>query len=154
MTFQCEKFDDVFLEMQPLLQEHYFEVGNFKDIPIEVNVTTYRLLEDNGSFKIFTARSDNGDLLGYAGFFIKSHLHHMKSLQAVQDVIFIKKDKRGFGRDFLNWCDVQLKKMGIQVTHQFVTVKHEWGSTLESLGYQPIERVYAKRLDLWDHLVD
>ena len=147
MQYSLESIDLIFEEIFPLLKEHFLEVSANLDIELSPNRATYCALERNGAFKIFTARNNQSEILGYAAYFINHSLHYQTSLQAVQDVVFIRKDARGFGKDFINWCDEQLKILGVQVVYHHVKVKHDWGHMLEKSGYDFIEKIYSKRLD-------
>jgi len=145
VSFQKEIASECFDEALPLLVEHYKEVYQFKDIPLKPDFIKYKQIEEVGLIRTFTAR-DNGELIGYAIFVVHNHLHHKSSLQAIQDLLFIKKDKRGFGKDFIAWCDEQLKLEGVQVVMHHVKIEHDFGSLLERNDYKMIERVYARRL--------
>lgn len=154
MLFERQIPDEKFLmlEMWPLLQRHYREVAAFKDIDLKPDFDKYLMLEKAGSLRCFVARDVTSDntlaLLGYAVFFVNKNLHYSDSLQAIQDVLFIEKNKRGFGngKDFINWCDLELSREGVQVVYQHVKTYLNFGPILEDLGYQHIENIWARRL--------
>lgn len=133
----------------PLFQMHFSEISANQDIPLEPDMDAYRQIAANGALRVFTIREDGKNIIGYAVFFVKSNAHYKSSIQAVQDILFIRKDKRGFGREFVNWCDKQLKDEGVQVVYHHVKLAHNWGHMLEELDYKPVETIYARRLDLW-----
>lgn len=148
MFFQRERVHDVIPEMPKLLQSHWAEVARDHDIPLEPDYEIYRLMEDKGSLRMYTAREiEGGKLIGYNCFFVQPHLHYKSSIQASQDIIFIDKERRGFGRRFINWCDEQLADEGVQKVMHHVKAKHNFGPLLESLGYELADLIYAKRLD-------
>lgn len=145
--FKAVSVKEVFAEGADLLNEHYEEVAHFKDIPLDPNINKYVEVEEHGAFKAFGVyRKDNQKMVGYAGFFVHFNMHYQKSLQAIQDVVFISKSERGFGREFIRWCDQQLKDFGVNVVYHHVKCAHEWGSLLESFGYQRVDHIYAKAL--------
>lgn len=146
LKYQLEKLEDIYDEILPILKEHYLEIAHYKDIKFEPNISEYYRLEDIGIIKIYTVREES-ELIGYAVFIIKSHLHYKSSLTAGQDILYIKKEKRGFGRDFINWCDGELKKLGVQVVYQHVKANHDFGSMLETLDYKLVDKLYGRRLD-------
>ena len=146
MIFAQELFSDAFKDMEPLLIMHYEEISHHKHIPIEPWIERYQQLEDAGALKIFTVREESG-LIGYAVFIVSRSLHNCQIIQAVQDIVFIEKEKRGFGKSFLAWCDEQLKALGVQIVYHHVNHKHNWGSLLDKLGYELVDLVYGKRLD-------
>lgn len=145
MIFQLEKAQDVFEEMQPLLQLHYEEIAHYKDIELKPDKEFYFNAEDQGRLRVFTVRDDN-ILVGYSVYFLKHNPHYKDSLQASQDVVFIRKDKRGQGREFVKWCDEQLKEMGVDVVYHHVKAAFNWGPMLEKQGYKLIDHIYGKRL--------
>ena len=146
LTFQVEKLQDIWDEILPILKEHYLEIAHYKDIRFEPDVAYYFSAEDNGKVHTFTARED-GELIGYAVFGVLYNIHYKSSKQAHQDIIYIKKEKRGFGRYFIEWCDEQLRGMGVQVVYHHIKASHNWGKVLEKMGYQMVDVLYTKRLD-------
>ena len=150
MKFQREKTHEIFEEIKPLLARHYHEIAHYKDIKLEPSWDEYRFLEEREFLRTFTARDDRNELIGYAVFFVKPNLHYRGSLQAVQDIIYIDSERRGFGKEFIKWCDSQLKSEGVQAVYHHVKKSHNWGPMLERMGYQLIDLVYGKRLDQWE----
>lgn len=151
--FKEEKFDDgLILELVPLLEKHYQEISHFKDIKLNPDYDTYKKIHASGLMKMFTARVKNelglkGELVGYGCYFIKNNIHYKDSLQAHQDVLYIDKTKRGFGRQFIKWCDDELRKIGIQVVYHHTKAAQSFGRILERMDYELVDLIYAKRLD-------
>lgn len=146
LTYQCERLQDIYDEMLPIFIEHYKEISHYKDIKLEPNVAEYFKFEDLGVLKTFTARED-AELIGYSVFLIRPNLHYKSSLQAHNDIIYISKDRRGFGKDFIRWCDEELKKMGAQVVYHHVKFAHDWSAVLLRMGYEKQDILMSKRLD-------
>ncbi len=146
-VFATESFAKAKLDIRPLLEKHWKEVAHYQDIPLDVDWARYAALDEVGILKIFTARSDMGQLLGYAIFVVQTNMHYRKSLQAMQDVLFISEQHRGFGRKFIEWCDDQLRDDGVQAVYHHVKVSHNFGPLLERMGYELIDRIYGRRLD-------
>ena len=149
VKFTVENWNTIIKEGAQLLDKHYKEVSHFLDIPLNPNHEKYLHIEANGNLKVFIARDENENLLGYAVFFLNHNLHYMGSFQAVQDIIFIDPEKRGFGRTFIKYCDEELKKLGVQVVYHHVKNKKElnFSPMLERDGYELIDLIYGKRLD-------
>lgn len=145
MNFTREKFADILEEMKPLNLAHWDEVTMYKDIPLDVGYEVFLTLEKTGHLQTFCARID-GKLVGYAIFVINKHLHYKTTTIAVQDVVFIKRDCRGYGSRFINWCDDQLRENGVDIVTHHVKAKHNWGPMLERQGYELMDLIYAKRL--------
>lgn len=148
MRFQREKAQDIFAEIMPLLEKHYLEIAHYQDIKLEPDFEQYAKIEDCGLLRTFTARDDQGVMVGYAVFFVKSNLHYKSSKQAVQDVIYIERSRRGagIGKEFIQWCDEQLKADGCQVVYHHIKDKHNFGPMLETMGYQLVDLIYGRRL--------
>lgn len=136
-----------FDEAMPLLKLHYIEVAHYQDIELDPDIDQYERMENAGAIRCFVARDELGLMVGYAVFFIRHNIHYRKSLQAVQDIIFIDPKKRGFGTEFIQWCDEQLKIEGIQAVYQHVKIQHDFGPLLKRLGYEPIDVIWGRRLD-------
>lgn len=136
----------VFSEGSALLEKHFKEVAHYQDIPLNPDKETYFRCEDADTLRVFTAR-EIGDLIGYAIFFIKHNMHYKDSKQAVQDVIFIHPEKRGLGLSFINYCDDELREIGVQAVYHHVKRAHNWGPAIEKIGYELVDLIYAKRLD-------
>ncbi len=88
-------------------------------------------------------------LVGYALYFVRPAPHYQSSVQAVQDVLYLARDHRGrTAYKFVAWCDEQLSIEGVQVTYHHVKASKDFGPMLEHQGYELVDRIYAKRLDV------
>lgn len=147
ITFQREKAQECFAEALPLLAEHWQEIAHYKDIPLDPDYDSYAAAENNGNLVCFTARTETGELIGYAVYFIRRNLHYKSSLQAYQDILFISKPRRGMGGKFILWCDEQLRAMTVQVVYHHIKAAHNFGQLLERFGYELMDLIYSRRLD-------
>lgn len=138
-------------EAWPLLVEHWREIAHYPDIPLSPDQATYTASAAAGIVRVFTARTPSGALVGYALFFVRPNPHYAESLQAAQDVIYLHPSMRGFnGIKFLRYCDEQLQAEGVQVVYQHVKVRagQDFGPILERMGYERIDAIYGRRLDI------
>lgn len=133
-------------ELGPLLQSHYKEIAHYQDIELNPNFSKYKKIDDLGGLRIYTARKEK-KLIGYVIFFFDYNIHYQKSLQAIQDVLFIHPEYRGVGAQLIKWADEQLKIEGAQVVYHHVKKEHNFGPLLERFGYKCVDLIYAKRLD-------
>ena len=147
MKFGRETLSTCLEEAKPLLIEHWKEIAQYDDIPLDPDYERYYTLENNGLLRVFTARSEEGSIIGYAVFFVNTNAHYKQSLQAMQDIIFIHPNHRGTGGRFILWCDEQLKAEGVQVVFHHIKAAHNFGPMLERFGYELIDLIYGKRLD-------
>lgn len=141
-------------EMFPLLKQHWTEIAHYPDIELNVDWPAYYLMQEKGILRVYTAREQNGNLIGYSAFIIRFNPHYAQSKNALQDVIFIDPSKRGFGKRFIAWCDEQLKQEDVQLVFHHVKQAHNWGPMLESMDYELVDLIYAKRLDVVAPAVD
>jgi len=148
MKFQRETALAVFKEIQPLLAKHWEEVSFYKDILLDPDYDSYIKMDDAGFLRVYTARDEDNVLVGYAVFFVKANLHYRQSLQALQDIIFIDPEKRGFGFKFILWTEKQLSEEGVQVVFHHIKTKTPHTIDLfRRLGYENIDMILGKRLD-------
>jgi len=148
--FQEESLTDEWLEeAMPLLVLHWREIAHYQDLMLEPDLSVYRKAEENGMLKVFTVRDTTSHvLLGYALFFVRNNPHYASSLQAVQDILFIRPEARGnTGRRFIQWCDQRLTAMGVQAVYHHVKATHNFGPLLERMGYKLVDLIYTRRLD-------
>lgn len=147
MNFQKELLNDVLKEITPILYAHYREIAHYQDIELKPDWAKYQMLEDKGVLRMFTARLETGELVGYAVYFVQKNVHYSDSLQAVQDILYIRKENRGSGGRLIKWCDEQLASEGVQAVYHHVKQAHNFGPLLERMGYDLVDLIYAKRLD-------
>lgn len=152
ISYQREPIADLWEELMPLLERHYREIAHWQDIALDPDRVLYEAIERAGQLRLYTARRD-GALIGYVIFFVRFNLHYRHSLQAVQDVVFVAPEHRttGVGRGLLRFAGDALGAERVQVVIHHAKHAHpELGQLLEAEGYEPIETLYAKRLDQED----
>ena len=146
--FARESVATVLAEIGPLLQEHWQEIAQYPDIPLSPDLEQYHFAEACGQLRIFTARL-KGELIGYAIYLIAPALHYSKSLQAKQDVLYLKPEHRKSftGMRLITFADESLRKDRVQVVFHHVKAAHNFGPLLERMGYELSELIYSRRLD-------
>jgi hypothetical protein len=144
---QCQE------EIKPILRnEHWEEVGHYKDIPIDMQWDKYQMLQDAGKLRCFTIRAPLNEehketvLIGYAFFIVDYHLHYKHTMVASQDILYVRKPYRGIGKSFLNWCDEQLGLEGVVTVTHHIKPWFDWSSMAEKLGYEKAETIYSRRI--------
>lgn len=150
MNFSLEPYSDSFArEALPLNRDHHNEVSAFQDIRLEPDYAQYEAFGKSGMLRIFTVREE-GALMGYSIFFVRSAPHYKGSIQAAQDILYLDPKLRAGlnGYKFIAWVDDQLRAEGVQVVYQSTTCHgKDFGKVLMRLGYEPLENLYARRLD-------
>ena len=148
VTFQRERAQDLWAEIEPLLVEHYNEIATHKDIPLAPDKAQYKAAEDAGKLRTCTVRKA-GKLIGYAVFLVTHNPHYSTSKQALQDVVFVSTEhRRGrLGLMLVDYADTVLASEGVDLNRHHVKVKHPaLRKVLEYLGYELEEWVMVKRL--------
>lgn len=161
LTFQRERPHELLDEARPLFEAHYQEIAHYQDIPLDINEAAYIQLEESGLLRCYTARY-NGDLVGYCVFVVRPNLRYSTSIQALQDILYLDKSKRGalWGNRLLDYCHDRLKAEGVQVVYQHskaspeikvavasIPNRHDVGRLFEHMGYELIDLIHGKRLD-------
>lgn len=135
-------------EITELAKIHGQEISEFKDIFPDIDFKVYEAMEEANCLQIFTARTDTNhhELIGYAVYIYRSHSHYRSSIQATNDALFIMPGYRGNGLKFLKYCEEGLKRRGVEVIYQTVTMRFNFSVMLERFGYGCTEMIYSKRL--------
>jgi GNAT superfamily N-acetyltransferase len=144
-----EHLDTCLQEALPLLEAHWREIASWDDIPLQPDYDRYVQAEARGQLCIVTARVE-GRLVGYAVFFVATNGHYSGSLQAVQDILYVDRSRRGamVGIRLVAAAERILAARGVQVVYHHVKRKHPLlGELLARKGYEAVETIYAKRLD-------
>ena len=143
-------------EIGPLIAAHWREIAHYQDIPLEPDWPAYFAAQASGALRVFTLRDaeapPGASLAGYGVYFVRNNIHYRSSLQAVQDILFLKPTYRGrlVGLRFIKWCDAQLASEGVQAVYQHVKAEHDFGPLLARVGYELVDLIYARRLDKGD----
>jgi GNAT superfamily N-acetyltransferase len=149
--FQREAIHGIWEEVMPLLRAHKDEIAHYSDIDLAPDFAAYERLEESGALRVYTARDENGRLVGYSAHFVRPNLHYSRSLQAQQDVLFLLKDYRrgGLGLRLIRYADAQLRAEGVQVSMQHVKARADldFSPLLKRLGYEHVDQIYCRRLD-------
>jgi len=156
IKYQRERAHQVYTELVPLFKMHWEEVALFKDFPLEPNFDQYIALEEMDMLRVYTIRKELPipsqlgkyayTAVGYCVFFINHHMHYQTMKVASQDVLFIHPKMRGIGKEFLLWCEEQLKADRVNVITQHTKSHTRVGEMLESIGYQFMDKIHTKRI--------
>ena len=139
---------DLIEEIKPLLQEHYEEICEYKDImKLNPDYNKYLELQKLGMLHTVTVR-DEGKLIGYAITFTIKNLHYQDCLMGLNDILFISKPYRNgsLAIRLLKYVEDALKNKGVQILHYHIKVKHDHARLFEKLGYVCIEKLYGRSL--------
>lgn len=148
MRYAREKLFPILLdEMRPLLERHWREVALCDAFgPVDIDLDAYRRAEDADMLRIYTARDQDGKLVGYAAYFVMPNFHYQSKLVAEADVFFLlPEERRGLaGLRLLRFADAELRKGGVNIIAQKVKTAHDCGSLFKRMGYVHAENVWMK----------
>lgn len=137
-------------ETRALLLRHWQEVSTTPDIPLDPDFAAYAALEEDGILRCYILR-DQGVIQGYAVFMVSQSIKYQTVTDAYCDLLYVAPRLRGqmVGPRFLQWCDEQLAKAGVQLVRHCVQRTRDFGPVLTRLGYEPEpeQMVYLHRLD-------
>lgn len=145
ITFAREQPADVLAEIKPLLAMHWREIAHFQDIELNPQ---YEFYIGSPVVRVYTAR-DVSELVGYAIFCVGPNKHYQQSLQAAQDIFYVKPERRTgrTGYRFIRYCDDALRAEGVQAVYHHTKCARDFSSLLKHCGYEAVDIIYAKRLD-------
>lgn len=115
VTAQVENLTQRLEELKPLLPHHHKEIAIYQDrMPLDPDYGAYLAADARGELCFVTARKD-GELVGYALFFVKPHLHYRRTLTATMDLIYLWPDHRlnGTGRLMGDVLMNELRRRGV-----------------------------------------
>lgn len=127
---------------------HWAEISVGKEgVPLDMNYERYKQLESAGMLHVAVARVE-GALVGYHMFIISPHLHHMSTVAAFTDIVYLKpKYRKGFnGVRFLRFAVDSLRSTAAKRAYVQSTVSKPFGKVLTWLGFAKAETTYFKDL--------
>lgn len=146
-TYQRELFNDVIEEMKPLLELHYEEVCFYKDkLDLNPDYHLYEVLESVGALHLFTARTEEGELVGYIATLIQKNLHYSDHIYAVNDVIYVDEKHRHteVASTMISKLEEELKTFGVSVMTFHMKTFKTFETLMKSLGFEKQEFMYGK----------
>ncbi len=133
---------------QHLLEQHYEELTRNKEvIKLNVDWDAYRAMEKSGRL-VAIGVWDSGELLGYSVFFLSRHMHYKDSLMALNDVLFLRQDKRkgSLGIKLIKKSENILEGCGVTKILWHCKYGTVAGELLKKLGYVDEEFTVGKLL--------
>ena len=147
ITYQVEYIKDMWPSLQPLVFDHWLEVGNFKeDVPLDVDWEQYAEVNNQGSLQLITARNEDGILVGYCTDFILNHIHHKATRYALNDAFFVRKQYRRncVGKNLLKCVENELIKKGVNVWIVSSKCNKPITKLFDRLGFKKTDEQYSK----------
>lgn len=136
-------------EVIPLLQEDWDEIDHPAKRGCDLNPDwdTYRLLEERGLYKVFTARV-GGTLVGYFGVFIAPSMHSKGHIMPMADAFYLKKEYRNsrIGIRLFKFVEKCMKEDGHKSLCVISTESYPLDKLLNRLKYTKVETRFEKVL--------
>lgn len=152
--FAVESFTpDLVRECAEMIRAQHEEVSDLAALPLDPDFHKYASLDAGDCLRIFTARTEAGQLIGFDVFIVSTMLHHSGVRCASQDLVYITPEHRGFGREFLRWCDGKLQSEGVQLVARTLKPSHPFENAMAGEGYLVGEISFVKRFNGLDHEV-
>ena len=144
-TYSRIPLSTALVELQALAEREYEEVGQ-KDLDrLSVDWARYCELDAAKKLATFIAKKD-GVIVGYAAFVVQNHIHYQDALVAANSAVYVAPEVRA-GRvvlKLLRFAEMGLKAQGVKKIYYHVKREKDFGRLLDHLGYQDVERMYAK----------
>lgn len=132
------------------MYEHWLEVSGDPTRPLAVRWDQFYALDDAGVLMTLTARTDEGQVVGYVIHIIFPSLHYSYLLCATDDAHFLKREhRRGLtGVRMLQAAERELKARGVGMVtyHTKTKVGVDKHKVFERMGYHAHETNMMKRL--------
>jgi GNAT superfamily N-acetyltransferase len=136
-------------EIDAFMHAYFARTNAQVDLPtLDLSWSLYHHLDDAGKLAVFTARDDDGKLMGFVMYVLAVNPHHSVLYTASCDTIAVDPDHRGkgIGRTLYLFAESRLIDMDIkQVVHHYRTVYDE-KPMFPRLGFKLVEHVYAKEI--------
>lgn len=147
LDFTVEKYEDCISEVSAYYPSHYDELASNKEIPLDPSYDSYDVMAKAGLLHVVVARKD-GVLVGYHISIVMRHLHYRKSLTAMTDIYYLRKDcRKGMnGVNLFKFMESSLKAIGVERIYMMTKTDFNKGAILERLGYVEKERIYTKMI--------
>jgi hypothetical protein len=148
MIYSEEKAD-VIINRVDFLEIHYDELALHKDtIPLNPDYDRYLSLESKNQLKIYTLRTDEHILIGYAVFFISPMIHYKSTICATNDLLYISKEYRQgmTGIKFIKYCETKLHEHGVHKITWHIKESNNFIPILKRMGYITEDIIVGKVL--------
>jgi GNAT superfamily N-acetyltransferase len=146
IEFGVEKYHQVSEDIKDLIKLHYEEIAVNKDvIPLDPDWDRYKQLDDKGLILTVTAR-DDGKLIGYAIFFVTTHLHYKSTYYANNDLLYLHPDYRKglIGVRLITLSEKYLKEKGVTKIMWHIKFNKDFSRLLHHLGYVDEDIIVGK----------
>lgn len=145
-TYQREAIYQLLPDILPLLGMHHAEVQQTYGTTLAPDWDQYMRMEQAQLLQIFTARKGD-NLVGYDIFIVGPHRHAIGSRVAVNDMIYVLPEHRGFTAvALMKQSDKALKDSGVGLIVRNAQCNTKQNLLLEKMGYQSSEIMMIRKV--------
>lgn len=139
--------ESFFNELQPLAEQHAVEVEFYNRKP-SFNRVLWLNLQELGLLKMFTARTDENELIGYLLSVISPDFSWSDLIVATQTGLFVHPDYRGTRVAFnlISMFEDDAKQHGADYVAQGTTTMNDVSRLYEKLGYICVEKKFMRKV--------
>src|ERR1700733_10775601 len=114
LTYTEENFTEVMPEIMKLTHEHWEEVTDHPEVPLDVAWDVMLKLDDIHALRVMIARHE-GEVVGYIVFIVTHALHYASQIFAHDDAFFLKREHRkgSAGIKMFSEAEKMLKAHGV-----------------------------------------
>ena len=148
-NYYTETLIDNLSVVDKLINDYWFaSPENVDHVPLNFNWRQYLSLEGTGHVKLYTARDDNGNMLGCALYFVTEHLHHKNYVVAECDTLAVSIAARGHGvgRGLIAHAEQALKAFDVKEIIHRSRLVYDTEALFPKLGFTAIETAYSKKV--------
>ena len=146
----CEEFftEDFFKEAALLIAAHGEETNYLgEEFSPDPDVDLHVQLGSMGLMRLFTARSDDGELAGYLVYVVAPNMQFKTLTIATQTALFIAPEFRKTNAVFdLIRMSEEVLGPDVQMIYQHTTEVNDIGRLYESMGYFLVEKFFMKKV--------
>lgn len=149
--YKVVKFKDIYLELEPMFQEHWEELGHRGGFnKFRLDIAKFMYLEDKGLLAVTVAIRD-GKIIAYTNFLMDSINHNADKIGAYVDAMYVAKEYRnsiaGIGYKLLKFSEKALREQfGVGVIQFAVNINYDVSGFLKRVGYVESETIYIKKI--------
>lgn len=148
--FREEYFNpELIKEIAPLTEMSWREANCAPDSDYDPDWEKYTLLNEQNMLRLYTVRTEaDGDLVGYATFFVSPTLHSKDIVHALHDSMYILKQNRKNGtvKSLILFIEKELTFDKIDTMVVCVMTHRDFSTSLKQLGFTHSESSYIKRI--------
>lgn len=147
LVFARELITDAVLEeLYPLWEAHWQETEMYRSgRKMSPDLARYKQFSEQGFYQLYTARNDEGKMVGDAGMYRNLSMHEQR-WSATEDTWYLLPEYRR-GRNairFLKYVEDQMRAQGCEDVYMSTKMVNGAGRILEYAGYVPCATQYWK----------